>query len=139
MWRSAVQLRAGLRYGGIAQLVEHLLCKQRVKSSNLFISTEGQTFNDVWPFLVYRFAVPVFAVVIFCLIFVLNLPTVNFPQIFQAMTKTVLNQCIAEGRAYSAPSCEVVGLSSECSVLTESTGTFTIQDWTEDPDETLTV
>ena len=40
MWRSAVQLRAGLRYGGIAQLVEHLLCKQRVKSSNLFISTK---------------------------------------------------------------------------------------------------
>ena len=39
MWRSAVQLRAGLLYGGIAQLVEHLLCKQGVKSSNLFIST----------------------------------------------------------------------------------------------------
>ena len=43
------------------------------------------------------------------------------------------------GGKYSAPSCEVVGLFSECSVLTESTGTFTIQDWTEDPDETLTV
>ena len=26
--------------GGIAQLVEHLLCKQGVKSSNLFISTK---------------------------------------------------------------------------------------------------
>ena len=120
-------------------MVEHLLCKQRVKSSNLFISTEGQTFNDVWPFLVYRFAVPVFAVVIFCLIFVLNLLTVNFPQIFQAMTKTVFNQCIAEGAKYAAPSCEVVGLSSECSVLTVSTGSVTIQDWAdEDPDETLT-
>ena len=27
-------------FGGIAQLVEHLLCKQGVKSSNLFISTK---------------------------------------------------------------------------------------------------
>ena len=44
MWRSAVQLRAGLRYGGIAQLVEHLLCKQGVKSSNLFISTQKDSF-----------------------------------------------------------------------------------------------
>ena len=39
MWRSAVQLCQGLHHGGIAQLVEHLLCKQRVQSSNLCIST----------------------------------------------------------------------------------------------------
>ena len=45
MWRSAVQLRAGLRYGGIAQLVEHLLCKQGVKSSNLFISTKNRSID----------------------------------------------------------------------------------------------
>ncbi len=45
MWRSAVQLRAGLRYGGIAQLVEHLLCKQGVKSSNLFISTKNRLID----------------------------------------------------------------------------------------------
>ena len=46
MWRSAVQLRAGLhlKNGGIAQLVEHLLCKQGVKSSNLFISTTEKKF-----------------------------------------------------------------------------------------------
>ena len=45
MWRSAVQLRAGLRYGGIAQLVEHLLCKQGVKSSNPFISTKNRSID----------------------------------------------------------------------------------------------
>ena len=28
-------------YGGVAQLGEHLPCKQGVKSSNLFISTKG--------------------------------------------------------------------------------------------------
>ena len=28
-------------YGGVAQLGEHLPCKQGVKSSNLFISTSG--------------------------------------------------------------------------------------------------
>ena len=53
MWRSAVQLRAGLRYGGIAQLVEHLLCKQGVKSSNLFISTKNRSIDFFgWPILV---------------------------------------------------------------------------------------
>ena len=52
MWRSAVQLRAGLRYGGIAQLVEHLLCKQGVKSSNLFISTKNRSIDFFgWPIL----------------------------------------------------------------------------------------
>ena len=29
-------------YGGVAQLGEHLPCKQGVKSSNLFISTTGE-------------------------------------------------------------------------------------------------
>ena len=49
MWRSAVQLREGLQpiLGGIAQLVEHLLCKQGVKSSNLFISTPKAIANAV--------------------------------------------------------------------------------------------
>ena len=56
MWRSAVQLRAGLQKrnnctsqlfrffffnGGIAQLVEHLLCKQGVAGSNPTISTKN--------------------------------------------------------------------------------------------------
>ena len=53
MWRSAVQLRAGLRYGGIAQLVEHLLCKQRVKSSNLFISTKKKHLQKCRCFFVF--------------------------------------------------------------------------------------
>ena len=35
------QVAAGL-YGGIAQLGEHLPCKQGVDSSNLFISTTGR-------------------------------------------------------------------------------------------------
>jgi hypothetical protein len=84
--------------------------------------------------------VPVFAVVRFCRIFVHNLLTVNFPQIFQVMTKTVLNQCIAEGAKYAAPSCEVLGLSSECSVLTTSTGSFSIQGWSDEGyDEDLTI
>ena len=32
------QVAAGLHYGGVAQLGEHLPCKQGVKSSNLSIS-----------------------------------------------------------------------------------------------------
>ena len=32
-------LRRGLRYGGVAQLGEHLPCKQGVKGSSPFIST----------------------------------------------------------------------------------------------------
>ena len=32
--------------GGVAQLGEHLPCKQGVKSSNLFISTEIERFQD---------------------------------------------------------------------------------------------
>ena len=34
------QVAAGFPYGGIAQLGEHLPCKQGVKGSNPFISTE---------------------------------------------------------------------------------------------------
>ena len=30
-----------LKHGGVAQMVEHLPCKQGVDSSNLFISTRG--------------------------------------------------------------------------------------------------
>ena len=33
-------------YGGLAQLGEHLPCKQGVESSNLFISTEIERFQD---------------------------------------------------------------------------------------------
>ena len=33
-------------YGGVAQLGEHLPCKQGVESSNLFISTEIERFQD---------------------------------------------------------------------------------------------
>ena len=32
-------------HGGVAQLGEHLPCKQGVKSSNLFISTEIERFQ----------------------------------------------------------------------------------------------
>ena len=32
--------------GGLAQLGEHLPCKQGVESSNLFISTEIERFQD---------------------------------------------------------------------------------------------
>ena len=35
------QVAAGFPYGGIAQLGEHLPCKQGVKGSNPFISTEA--------------------------------------------------------------------------------------------------
>ena len=35
-----------LKYGGVAQLGEHLPCKQGVESSNLFISTEIERFQD---------------------------------------------------------------------------------------------
>ena len=42
------QVAAGL-YGGIAQLGEHLPCKQGVKSSNLFISiADGNTCNSIF-------------------------------------------------------------------------------------------
>ena len=47
MCRSAVQLCQGLRFaGGIAQLVEHMLCKHGVAGSNPTISTEI-TFQDI--------------------------------------------------------------------------------------------
>ncbi len=39
------------RLGGIAQLVEHLLCKQGVKSSNLFISTSSPASRRAFLFL----------------------------------------------------------------------------------------
>ena len=39
------QVVAGLN-GGLAQLGEHLPCKQGVESSNLFISTEIERFQD---------------------------------------------------------------------------------------------
>ena len=35
-----------LQNGGVAQLGEHLPCKQGVESSNLFISTEIERFQD---------------------------------------------------------------------------------------------
>ena len=35
------QVAAGFLYGGVAQLGEHLPCKQGVKSSNLSISIDG--------------------------------------------------------------------------------------------------
>ena len=38
------QVAAGLN-GGLAQLGEHLPCKQGVESSNLFISTESKSFQ----------------------------------------------------------------------------------------------
>ena len=41
------QVAAGL-YGGIAQLGEHLPCKQGVKSSNLSISTSVQILNRLY-------------------------------------------------------------------------------------------
>ena len=37
---------AARRHGGLAQLGEHLPCKQGVESSNLFISTEIERFQD---------------------------------------------------------------------------------------------
>ena len=38
------QVAAGL-YGGIAQLGEHLPCKQGVESSNLFVSIRKENFR----------------------------------------------------------------------------------------------
>ena len=35
-------------YGGIAQLGEHLPCKQGVKGSNPFISTENMKYSILW-------------------------------------------------------------------------------------------
>ena len=35
------QVAAGFLYGGLAQLGEHLPCKQGVESSNLFISIQN--------------------------------------------------------------------------------------------------
>ena len=35
-------------FGGVAQLGEHLPCKQGVKSSNLFISTRGESENSYY-------------------------------------------------------------------------------------------
>ena len=37
------QVDAGFSYGGVAQLGEHLPCKQGVKSSNLSVSTVNKT------------------------------------------------------------------------------------------------
>ena len=34
-------------YGGVAQLGEHLLCKQGVRSSILLISTKGRRENEL--------------------------------------------------------------------------------------------
>ncbi len=34
-------------YGGVAQLGEHLLCKQGVRSSILLISTKGRRKNEL--------------------------------------------------------------------------------------------
>ena len=66
MWRSAVQLRAGLHIlkrvfgdtsvpvfvlGGIAQLVEHMLCKHGVAGSNPTTSTQ-KGFASARPFFV---------------------------------------------------------------------------------------
>lgn len=60
----------------------------------------------------------------------------NFPQIFQVMTKTVL---FSDGVPYCAPSCEVISLACKSAVLTASTDTFSIQDWSdEDFDSELT-
>ncbi len=60
----------------------------------------------------------------------------NFPQIFQVMTKTVLSQ---RGGVYNPPSCEVISLACKSAVLTASTDTFSIQSWSdEDFDDTLT-
>ncbi len=60
----------------------------------------------------------------------------NFPQIFQVMTKTVLSK---RGGVYNSPSCEVIALACESAVLTASTEKFSIQNWSEeDFDETLT-
>ncbi len=60
----------------------------------------------------------------------------NFPQIFQVMTKTVLSQ---KGEGYSAPSCEVISLACKSAVLTASTDVFSIQGWTEEgSDDDLT-
>jgi hypothetical protein len=42
-WRRVSKL---LKYGGVAQLGEHLLCKQGVIGSNPFISTKGRTKAD---------------------------------------------------------------------------------------------
>ena len=42
MWES----RWAPDYGDVAQLGEHLPCKQGVESSNLFISTEIERFQD---------------------------------------------------------------------------------------------
>ena len=42
MWES----RRAPDYGDVAQLGEHLPCKQGVESSNLFISTEIERFQD---------------------------------------------------------------------------------------------
>ena len=41
------QVVAGL-YGGIAQLGEHLPCKQGVKGSNPFISTADMVISNNW-------------------------------------------------------------------------------------------
>ncbi len=36
------QVAASTKFGGVAQLGEHLPCKQGVKSSNLSVSTAGE-------------------------------------------------------------------------------------------------
>ena len=41
--------RNTFKYGGIAQLGERLLCKQEVKSSILFVSTNSLNVNRIVP------------------------------------------------------------------------------------------
>jgi hypothetical protein len=43
------QVGARLLYGGVAQLGEHLPCKQGVKSSNLSISIGRKQLNEIEP------------------------------------------------------------------------------------------
>ena len=47
-------MKSGNKYGGIAQLGEHLPCKQGVRSSNLLISTIPGTKSNPGPHLENR-------------------------------------------------------------------------------------
>lgn len=52
------------------------------------------------------------------------------------MTRSILSR---DGVPYCAPSCEVISLACKSAVLTASTDTFSIQDWSdEDFDSELT-
>ena len=46
--------RNTFKYGGIAQLGERLLCKQEVKSSILFVSTNSLNVNTIVPWKLHR-------------------------------------------------------------------------------------